>query len=55
MNQPEQKPNTTPDGQLACSFGEPWGGDHPICDAYEPPEALKKIAKTRRATKKVAA
>jgi hypothetical protein len=26
-------PNTTVDGQLACAFGEPWMGPHPICAA----------------------
>jgi hypothetical protein len=24
-------PNRTPDGQIACAYGEPWLGPHPIC------------------------
>ena len=30
---PKPKPNQTADGQLACAFGEPWDGPHPLCDA----------------------
>lgn len=26
-------PNTTADGQIACAFGEPWLGPHPLCQA----------------------
>lgn len=33
MNTPKRLPNTTVDGALACAFGEPWLGPHPICDA----------------------
>ena len=28
------KPNTTVTGGLACAFGEPWLGPHPICRAH---------------------
>jgi hypothetical protein len=27
----KRKPNTTVDGELACMFGEPWLGPHPLC------------------------
>ena len=30
---PKREPNTMPDGALACAFGEPWGGLHPLCEA----------------------
>lgn len=30
---PTRQPNTTVDGGLACAFGEPWLGPHPLCDA----------------------
>ncbi len=26
-------PNTTAGGELACAFGEPWLGPHPLCEA----------------------
>lgn len=29
----KRAPNTTPDGALACAFGEPWLGPHPLCEA----------------------
>lgn len=29
---PKHAPNTTEDGALACAFGEPIGGPHPLCD-----------------------
>ncbi len=25
-------PNTTAGGELACAFGEPWMGPHPLCE-----------------------
>lgn len=30
---PKRQPNTTVDGALACAFGEPLMGPHPLCDA----------------------
>lgn len=33
VSHPKPKPNTTPDGGLACAFGEPWCGPHPLCQA----------------------
>lgn len=30
----KRAPNTTEDGELACSFGEPWLGPHPLCRAH---------------------
>ena len=32
MNAKKPKLNTTPDGELACANGEPWMGEHPICE-----------------------
>lgn len=29
----KRAPNTTEDGGLACAFGEPWMGPHPLCEA----------------------
>lgn len=36
MNKAKPTLNRTADGQLACAFGEPWMGEHPLCDAYHP-------------------
>ena len=30
---PQPKPNSTASGELACAFGEPWLGPHPLCQA----------------------
>ena len=32
MKAKAKKLNTTPDGELACMYGEPWLGEHPICE-----------------------
>ena len=37
MKAPKRKPNTTEDGQLACAYGEPWMGEHPLCEAAHAP------------------
>ena len=37
MTPPKRKLNTTEDGQLACAYGEPWMGEHPLCDAAHEP------------------
>lgn len=33
MKPSKRAPNTTADGALACAFGEPWMGSHPLCEA----------------------
>lgn len=33
MKVAKREPNTTIDGALACAFGEPWLGPHPLCEA----------------------
>jgi hypothetical protein len=33
MTKRKGKPNTTATGELACAFGEPWLGPHPLCRA----------------------
>lgn len=30
----QRTPNRTPDGGLACAWGEPWLGPHPLCRAH---------------------
>ena len=47
MKAPKRKPNTTEDWQLACMYGEPWMGEHPLCEkAME--EDLARVDTTER-------
>lgn len=36
--------NRTDDGHLACMFGEPWLGPHPLCEAHARQLAAKVAA-----------